>query len=199
MTAAPVLEIEGLTFGYNPKNPLYENFSLQLHRSEIIAVVGPSGSGKSTLFELITGALRPQRGTITAGKTAQVFQDPYSSFHPSYTIRNQIQEVASIQKLQAMAEAVQIELPLLDRLPHELSGGQLQRCSLIRALLMEPELLLADEPTSALDNLVQLDVMKLLLELGRELGILLITHDEALARWCSDRVVRIRSDDTIES
>jgi len=186
-----VLEIKNVTFGYSKEQLLYEDFSLTLKKGEIISIVGESGSGKSTLFELITGEQKPFSGTIKREKIAQVFQDPYSSFHPSYSILNQIEEVASIQDLEVYLEKLDLERYLLDKKPHELSGGQLQRCSILRAILMKPDIILADEPTSALDNIVQLDVMKLLVQFLDRVGILLITHDEDLAAWASDKMVKI--------
>ncbi len=186
-----VLEIQHITFGYSREHLLYEDFSLLLKRGEIISIVGESGSGKSTLFELITGEQKPFHGTIKKGKIAQVFQDPYSSFHPSYTILNQIKEVASVEALDGYLETLNLERYLLDKKPHELSGGQLQRASILRALLMKPDIILADEPTSALDNVVQLDVMKLLVQFLDRVGILLITHDEDLALWASDEIIKI--------
>jgi len=86
---------------------------------------------------------------------------------------------------------LELDRGFLDKKPYELSGGQLQRCSILRALLMKPDLLMADEPTSALDNIIQLSVMKLLMKFLDRVGILLITHDEDLAKWSSDKVVRI--------
>jgi peptide/nickel transport system ATP-binding protein len=186
-----ILEIEGLTFGYHREKLLYKDFSLFLKRGEIISIVGESGSGKSTLFELITGEQKPLLGSIKVGKIAQVFQDPYSSFHPSYSIIHQIEEVASLEALEHYLSKLNLERYLLEKKPHELSGGQLQRCSILRALLMKPEVILADEPTSALDNVVQLDVMKLLVQFLDRVGILLITHDEDLAAWASDKIIKI--------
>jgi len=186
-----LLEIDNVTFGYSKEKLLYKNFSLTLKRGEIISIVGESGSGKSTLFELIIGEQKPFSGTIKKKMIAQVFQDPYSSFHPTYSILNQIEEVASTQDLETYLGKLDLERYLLDKKPHELSGGQLQRCSILRALLMKPDIILADEPTSALDNVVQLDVMKLLVQFLDSVGILLITHDEDLASWASDKVVRI--------
>ncbi|MRI58452.1 MAG: peptide ABC transporter ATP-binding protein, partial [Epsilonproteobacteria bacterium] len=148
-------------------------------------------AGKSTLFELIAGFLKPWSGTIYVERFSSVFQDPYSSFHPSYTIKNQIEDVCQPKDLELVAKEMDIEPRLLLRLPHQLSGGQLQRCSILRAILMEPRLLLADEPTSALDNVTQLKVMKLLLRYLDRVGILLITHDLDLARWCSDRIIEL--------
>ncbi|WP_457597250.1 ATP-binding cassette domain-containing protein [Hydrogenimonas sp.] len=186
-----VLEIRDLTFGYSREKLLYRNFSLILRRGEIVTILGPSGSGKSTLFELIAGNLTPMAGTIERAPFSQVFQDPYSSFHPTYTILEQIGDVADTSGIGALCGQMGFEEGLLRKHPHELSGGQLQRASILRALLMRPRLLLADEPTSALDNLIQLDVMKLLLKTLDSVGILMITHDRDLAKWCSDRIVEL--------
>lgn len=185
-----VLNIDSISFGYT-KKLIFDDFSLSLNKGEIVAVLGQSGSGKSTLFELIAGNLTPQKGAIAKSRFAQVFQDPYSSFHPSYAISSQIVDVAPLDGHEKLCDQLLIDKSLLNRKPHELSGGQLQRLSILRALLMKPALILADEPTSALDNLAQLEVMKLFVSLLGSVGILLITHDESLANWASDRVVRL--------
>ncbi len=186
-----VLSVSGIDFGYDRSRLLYEGFSLELKRGEVCAVVGPSGAGKSTLFDLVSGELSPLRGSITTGRIAQVYQDPYTSFHHSYTILNQIRDVAGTEGMEEYLEMLELKREFLDKRPYELSGGQLQRCSILRALLMKPDLLMADEPTSALDNIIQLNVMKLLMKFLDRVGILLITHDEELAVWSSDRIIRV--------
>jgi len=184
-----VLDIKDLTFGYTKKKLLYKDFSLRLKVGEIVTILGPSGSGKTTLFELISGNLKPISGKIEKASFSQIFQDPYSSFHPTYTIEDQIADVASLDGIDRLCNQMNFEQKLLKKRAYELSGGQLQRASILRALLMKPKLLLADEPTSALDNLIQLDVMKLLLKTLDSVGILMITHDRDLAKWCSDQVI----------
>lgn len=184
-----VLEIRDLGFGYRRSEKLFRGFSLDLEIGEIKAIVGKSGVGKSTLFELILGRLKPSEGEIEHQPLAQVFQDPYTSFHPTYTIRNQIEEVASMEGYEALLEKMGLNESHLDSLPHRLSGGQLQRCSILRSLLMKPKLLLLDEPTSALDNLNQLDIMKLIVDQLHDMGVLLITHDHRLAQWCADEII----------
>jgi peptide/nickel transport system ATP-binding protein len=188
-----VLEITNLTFGYHKSDLIYNNFNLLLKRGEIVSIVGASGSGKSTLFELITKNLKPNSGTIRTLKISSIYQDPYSSFHPSFTILEQLYEVASFEEeeLEDLLVKVSIAKDLLLKKAHELSGGQLQRCSILRAILMKPDILLADEPTSALDNVIALDVMRLLMGFLKNFGILLITHDSDLATWCSDRIIQI--------
>lgn len=168
---------------------LFDGFSLSLREGEIKAIVGPSGVGKSTLFSLILGELKPLRGTIFAEPLSQVFQDPYSSFHPTYTVREQIAQVAQMGGYAKLLSQMGLEEKHLDSLPHRLSGGQLQRCSILRSLLMKPRLLLLDEPTSALDNLNQVDIMKLVVDHLEGMGALLITHDADLARWCADEII----------
>ena len=190
MNKESVLKIDNLTFGYSKKK-LLEEFSLEVKRGELVAIVGKSGAGKSTLFELIAGNLEPMVGSIEVKNIAWIFQDPYSSFHPSYSILEQILEVAKSQEYELYLESLALSKENLIALPHELSGGQLQRCSILRALLMQPDLLLCDEPTSALDNIVQLDTMKLLISLLDRVGILLITHDLDLAKWSADKIVKI--------
>ena len=186
-----ILKVENLTFGYSHDRLLYKDFNLSLKVGEVKGIVGESGSGKSTLFELITKELNPINGQITSQKIAQIFQDPYSSFHPTYSIINQIEEVASLENLQRYLSELKLDKKLLLKKPHELSGGQLQRCSILRALLQNPKIILADEPTSALDNITALSVMKLLMKFLDKVGILLITHDGDLAKWCCDEVYEI--------
>ncbi len=186
-----VLEVKNLSFGYKKESLLFENLSFSLNKGEIKAIVGESGAGKSTIFELILGNLQPLNGEIRHSVCSEVFQDPYSSFHPSYTLLNQIRDVAKFDDLEFYLRSVKLEHELLLKLPHELSGGQLQRASILRALLMKPELLLLDEPTSALDNVIQLDVMQMLVKHLDGMGMLLITHDLDLAKWCADEIIMI--------
>lgn len=186
-----ILEIKNLSFGYTKDKLLFDNFSITLKKGEVKAIVGASGAGKSTLFELILKNLKPFSGTLQSANSSEVFQDPYSSFHPSYTLINQIEDVAPINNIQNLLKKINLEYDLLEKLPHELSGGQLQRASILRAMLMKPDLLLLDEPTSALDNVIQLEVMSMLMSNLDNMGMLLITHDMDLAQWCADEIILI--------
>jgi peptide/nickel transport system ATP-binding protein len=189
-----VLKIENLTFGYKKDLNIYKNFNLSLSNNELISIVGSSGSGKTTLFELITGELKTQKGNIEVGKIAFIYQDPYSSFHPSYSILEQINDVVDSytnDELDILLGKLDLQKEYLHTKPHNLSGGQLQRCSILRAVLMKPDIILADEPTSALDNIIALDTMKMLIGFLDSFGILLITHDEDLAKWCSNKIINL--------
>ena len=194
MNQKRVLDIKNLTFYYKKDNPIYKNFSLELNKGELVTIFGKSGSGKTTLFELILGSLKPISGTIEKSKITMIFQDPYNSFHPTYSILEQIKDIVGIisqKELDEFLVNLTLEKEILEKKPHELSGGQLQRCSILRALLMKPDLLLVDEPTSALDNIIAYDVMKLLITLLDKCAILLITHDLDMASWCSDKIIRL--------
>ncbi len=186
-----ILEVKNLSFGYTKDSLLFDNLSITLKKGEVKAIVGASGAGKSTLFELILGNLKPISGTISSASVSEVFQDPYSSFHPSYSLLNQIKDVAPLTKIEEILKSINLEYELLLKLPHELSGGQLQRASILRAMLMSPSLMLLDEPTSALDNVIQLEVMRVLIKSLDNMGMLLITHDLELAEWCADEVIMI--------
>ncbi len=191
-----VLQINNLSFGYIKTNLIYDNFNLILNKGEIVSVVGASGSGKSTLFELICNNLNPLQGEIKTNKISSIYQDPYSSFHPSFSIINQIKDVVeNLDELDDLCRELSLDKSLLYKKSHQLSGGQLQRCSILRSLLMKPDLLLADEPTSALDNVVALQTLKLLVKFLDRFGILLITHDEQLALWCSDKIINIEREE----
>ena len=190
-----VLEIKKLTFGYKKNNFIFENFDLELKKGELKTIFGKSGSGKTTLFELILGNLKQQSGEIKKSKTAMIFQDPFSSFHPTYTIFEQIKDVVNRDffkdEVDNILSKLSLEESLLHKKPYELSGGQLQRCSILRAILLKPDLLLIDEPTSALDNIIAYDTMKLIVNLLSDCGILLVTHDIDMASWCSNEIIRL--------
>jgi len=188
------LEIKNLTFGYKRDNLIYNNFNLTINKGKIVSIVGASGSGKSTLFELITSNLKPLNGTIKVDKIATIYQDPYSSFHPTYSIIEQINDVVDTytqNELDMLLKDLNLTKDIIKQKPHSLSGGQLQRCSILRAVLLKPDLILADEPTSALDNIIALDTMKMLIKFLDNFAMLLITHDEDLAKWCSDKIINI--------
>ncbi|MDR1975857.1 MAG: ATP-binding cassette domain-containing protein [Campylobacteraceae bacterium] len=190
-----VLDIKNLDFSYRNGAQIYKNFSLEVKKGELVCLVGASGSGKSTLFELICGNLKPKHGTIARKKTAQIYQDPYSSFHPTYSILSQIKDAIGRDikedEYAPICQKLDLNKKLLHEKAHKLSGGELQRCSILRAMLSSPELLLADEPTSALDSLTQFEVLKHMLLMLESGGILLITHDRDLAKWCADRVINL--------
>ncbi|MGJ0203624.1 dipeptide ABC transporter ATP-binding protein [Leucobacter sp. gxy201] len=191
--------------------------SFTVNRGETMALVGESGSGKSTIAKMVLQIEKPSSGSIriagqeTAGlsgrklfdlrRTLQpVFQDPYGSLDPLHNIGNTIIEPLKIhgvgdqtsRKARMLELLDQVALPreLATRYPNELSGGQRQRVAVARGLALKPDILVLDEAVSALDVLVQAQVLDLLAELQRDLGLtyLFITHDLAVVRLIADRV-----------
>lgn len=194
-----------------------EGATFKIHRGETLALVGESGSGKSTIAKMVLQLEEATSGTVKiAGKdTAKlspaelfelrsklqpVFQDPYGSLDPLRNIGNTIMEPLNIhnvgdresRKARVLELLDQVSLPreLATRYPNELSGGQRQRVAVARGLALKPEILVLDEAVSALDVLVQAQILDLLAELQRELGLtyLFITHDLAVVRLIADRV-----------
>jgi ABC-type glutathione transport system ATPase component len=187
-----------------------------LHRGETLGVVGESGSGKSTLARCVVGLVEPERGEILfhgselrllsrkawkpfRKRIQMVFQDPFASLNPRRSIGEAIAEgpimhgtprAKALDRARDLLRLVQLDPGAMDRYPHEFSGGQRQRIGLARALAMEPELLIADEPVSALDVSVQAQVLDLLADIRKRLGLtmLFITHDLRVAAEICDRV-----------
>ncbi|MFI5893855.1 dipeptide ABC transporter ATP-binding protein [Actinoplanes sp. NPDC051513] len=187
--------------------------SLELKKGETLGVVGESGCGKSTLAKLVMGLVEPSEGTVAvAGKDVRklsrgersraqmVFQDPVGSLSPRRTVKDSIAEPLRAAKVSATERAQRVEKALgrmeldrsiLDRLPHELSGGQAQRVGIARALVGEPDLIVFDEPTSALDVTVQAQILDVIADVAADAGhgSVFISHDLATVRGFADRVV----------
>jgi oligopeptide transport system ATP-binding protein len=191
--------------------------SLEIFANETLAVVGESGCGKTTLARCLIGLIEPSDGEIFVGADKSrdllkrdpqrfhryvqiVFQDPYASLNPRRTIYQSVSDGLRLHRLCARAERrgrvaallqkVGLGPDYLDRYPHELSGGQRQRAAIARALAVQPAIVICDEPVSALDVSVQAQVINLLKDLQRELGVayLFISHNLALVRRISDRI-----------
>lgn len=182
--------------------------SLGISRGEIVAVMGESGCGKSTLLRIIAGLIRPDSGTVyydnaphtKPDRTVQmVFQDAGLSFNRYMTIEESILEGAHYHNTgrtaEGMARLVGLEPDLLTRYPNQLSGGQLRRAAIARALALAPRVLLADELTGGLDLTVQAGLLNLLLRLAREenVAVILVSHDEDVVRHIADRVLIIEN------
>ncbi|MGW0285463.1 dipeptide ABC transporter ATP-binding protein [Streptomyces sp. NPDC003236] len=197
-----------------------DDVSLTVRRGETLGVVGESGSGKTTLGRMLVGLLEPTAGGIRyAGRprtgvdpaVQMVFQDPVSSLNPRRSVgesvadplraRGERDERRIRARVGELLERVGLEAAHYGRYPHEFSGGQRQRVGIARALAADPRVIVLDEPVSALDVTTQAQVVALLGELQRELGLALvfIAHDLAVVRQVSDRVAVMRRGRIVES
>lgn len=188
-----------------------DGVSFSLRRGLTLGVVGESGSGKSTLARVITGLQPPTSGSFAVdGRVAMVFQDPLGSLNPRMTVRATLRESlelsgdrtggASGGSVARLLELVGMDGSALDKYPHEFSGGQRQRVCIARALASAPELLICDEAVSALDLSIRAQVLDLLAELKRRLGLslLFITHDLGVVQHIADRVLVLNRGKAIE-
>ncbi|MGP9746755.1 ABC transporter ATP-binding protein [Brachybacterium sp. AOP29-B2-41] len=200
----------------------------QIRAGEVYGLVGESGSGKTTIGRAIAGLERTSGGSLSVlghemngmrekafkplrRRIGFVFQDPATSFNPHLTIEQCIAEPLIVheqqlspaergKRVRSLLEAVELPGAYAERYPHELSGGQRQRISLARALVLDPELLIADEPTSALDVSVQATVLDLFRELQSRLGFaaLFISHDLAVVDSLAHRIGVLFRGDLVE-
>ncbi|MGA1130726.1 MAG: ABC transporter ATP-binding protein [Prochlorotrichaceae cyanobacterium] len=198
-----------------------DQVSFTIHPGESVGLVGESGCGKSTLIRLITRLLAPTRGEITfrgqsltqipleqfpqhplRAQIQMVFQDATDSLNPRFTAYDTIvdplkrldpdlQRQGLRQKAEEIAQLVGLPEALLDRYPHQLSGGQKARIGIARAIALHPALLILDEPTSALDVSVQAVILQLLADLRQRLGMsyLFVSHDLNVVRLLCDRII----------
>ncbi|WP_200933617.1 ABC transporter ATP-binding protein [Arthrobacter sp. Leaf141] len=233
---AEVLQIENLSkvfklrsgFARSTDFTAVDDVSFSIKRGTTTAIVGESGSGKSTVAQMVLNLLKPTSGRIVFDgvdtstlntkdifkfrrRVQPIFQDPYGSLDPMYSIFRTIEEPLRVHKIGDAASREkkvrelldQVSLPqsTMKRYPNELSGGQRQRVAIARALALDPEVIICDEAVSALDVLVQAQVLNLLAELQSRLGLtyLFITHDLAVVRQIADHVCVMEKGKLVET
>lgn len=207
---------EGFFRKQTEKVKAVDDITFSIQEGEIVGLVGESGSGKTTLARVILSLTRMTGGNIVIDgidlakatkketeklhrEIAVVFQDPASNLNPRETVGSSIMRpmiLHGVPKAEAQKKAkdvlkmVKMDLRYLDSYPHQLSGGQLQRIAIARALALSPKIMILDEPTSALDVSVQAQILNLLLDLQEEMSLtyLIITHDLNVIKYISDRI-----------
>lgn len=222
-----LIEVKNVTKAFKNDDswlfPSYQNVlngvSITVNEGECVGVVGESGSGKSTLGKVILGLEAADSGEVVLGNAISdlpmhqvmsvVFQDYNTSVNPRLTIREIINEPLINEKvgkaereshLVLLLEEVGLDADMLDRYPHQLSGGQLQRVCIARAVAPNPKFILLDEAVSSLDVSVQVQVLDLLQKLKqeRQISYLFITHDIAVASFLCDRLMFFKDGQIVE-
>ncbi|WP_193104886.1 ABC transporter ATP-binding protein [Brachybacterium sp. FME24] len=203
-----------------------DGVSVSVRRGEVLGIVGESGSGKSTLARVMTGLQPVTSGSVLfdgrpfsrsrarrreLGRTVSVvFQDPATALNPRLAVRETLldplrvhgigTERDRIARVKELLHLVGLPQSALEVLPRQISGGQRQRVAIARALALEPQIIVADEPTSALDVSVRAQVLNLLMDLKRELGLglVFISHDISTVRFVSDSIIVMNHGKVIE-
>jgi osmoprotectant transport system ATP-binding protein len=216
-----MLKLEDITIFFGDKAVL-DGINLSLETGRTTILIGPSGCGKSTLLRIIIGLLTPDQGRIDFDGTelspenitksrrrmGYVIQDgglfPHLTALANVSIAaesNKLEKHRIRKRIEELRRLVQLPSDSLERYPAELSGGQQQRVSLMRALMLDPDLLLLDEPLAALDPLIRADMQSELRDIFRSLGktVLMVTHDMGEAVFLGDRIVLMREGRIIQS
>lgn len=203
-----------------------KGITFQIYRNDIVGIVGESGCGKSTLAKVMVGLQKPTSGEVLFkgeqlgwGRSARkqmgksvsvVFQDPATSLNPRMSVQQQLLDPLNVHgvgshsdrlsRVRELLSLVGLPQSALNVLPRQISGGQRQRVAIARALVLEPDVIIADEPTSALDVSVRAQVLNLLLDLKREmgLGLVFISHDINTVRYVSDRICVMLGGEIVE-
>ena len=223
----PLLKVKNLSVSFDSQTAL-RDINFELSGGETVGLVGESGAGKSTLARVIVGLQRPSRGQVEFSGTElvnaaaafpreqrrhlqMVFQDPLSSLNPRMTVEDAVSEPLRIfeprlsaadmrERVSAALVRVGLEPQAAPRYPHEFSGGQCQRIGIARATILNPKLLICDEAVSSLDVSIQGQIVNLLRDLQREMGMamLFISHNLAVVRHVSHRIMVIRAGELVE-
>ena len=197
-----ILEGKNLTFTYkNEETPVFSNVNLTLSSSERVAVLGPSGFGKTTLCKVLAGYLTPQTGEVLIdGKTLpkkgycpvqMIWQHPEKAVNPRLRMRDTLADGQEVEE--RILRELGIEEDWMNRYPQELSGGELQRFCIARALGRDTKFLIADEISTMLDLITQSQIWNFLLKevKEREIGLLVVSHSEPLLQQVAERRIRV--------
>lgn len=194
-----MLEVKRISYHYPDDDWLFRGLTLSVKPGEIVGVFGYSGSGKSTMAQIIGGYLKPDEGTIILDNdpipskgvhpVQLVWQHPEKAINPKWRMKDVLCEAGGVDPV--LLEALGMKKEWLERWPSELSGGELQRFCLARALNGNISYLIADEMTTMLDAVTQAQIWQAVIKLVKEknIGVLAISHDHHLLQRVSDRMI----------
>lgn len=200
-----MLEARSIVFAYRGGGDIFHDLSLEVAPTERVALDAPSGTGKTTLCKVLSGYLCPQRGEVLVdGQSLPkrgicpvqlVSQHPELAFDPRLRLKESLAEAGEIAS--ELLEALDADPAWLKRRPAELSGGELQRLCVVRALTARPRYLVADEISTMLDAVTQARVWSVILEwcASERMGLVLVTHSVALRERLATRIVKLSVDD----
>ncbi len=195
------LEARNISFSYQDEKPVLSDIDFTVETGEIVGLTAPSGYGKSTLGKILAGYLKPDKGTVLVdGKSADVkafhpvqlvFQHPEKAVNPRWKMKKILTE--AWVPPEEMIRKMGIEQGWMNRWPAELSGGELQRFCVLRALSPQTKFLIADEMTTMLDMITQAQIWRVVTEYAarKEMGIVVISHDTYLLKRLCSRIVRL--------
>lgn len=200
------LEAKNIFFRYNHKQPwILEDCTLKIDRGECLAISAPSGYGKTTLALLLAGYLKPQKGEILLDNkplpvkgicpVQLIYQHPEKAINPRLRLKRVLEESGKLRE--DVLGAFGIERAWLDRFPRELSGGELQRFCVARALMSGADYLICDEISTMLDVITQAQIWQVVLEEAkkRNMGIIAVTHNKYLAERIATRMVALTKEE----
>ncbi|MGX8797772.1 ABC transporter ATP-binding protein [Fusibacter sp. JL298sf-3] len=196
-----ILKAEGVSFYYQKEKPILDNIQFQVKSGEVVGITAPSGRGKTTLGKILAGYEKPSRGqVILEGVNVPkgefypvqlIYQHPEKAVNPKWKMEKMLKE--SGEPYEDLLEPLGIESAWLKRWPSELSGGELQRFCVLRALTPKTKFLIADEMTTMLDAITQAQIWHVVLAFAKahDMGLIVISHDDALLEKLCDRIVKL--------
>lgn len=203
-----LLKAENINFKYSGDKYILNDINLSVNNNEIVGIVAPSGFGKTTLAKILAGYIKPDKGKVVLegfkkkkndfNPIQLIFQHPEKSVNPKWKMRKILNEAYEVSD--EMIESMGIKEEWLNRWPSELSGGELQRFCVLRALSPKTKFLIADEMTTMLDAITQAQIWNVVIDYCKKnsIGLIVISHDKDLVNIVCDRVINLEKNKEVE-